>query len=346
MRAETVVAHLVGVQAQLLRAAGLALAARTDGLTEDAVTAARVDDRSIALTWAMRGTLHLVAADDVDRLVPFLTEPHKNASLRRLRQESVSADQAERACDLIADMLAREGPLTRGEIAARLRRRRIRTEGQAIAYLLWLAGARRGLCFGPDRGGDRTFVLARDWIDVSSPRDRADRDGVLRELALRYLRSHAPATADDLAAWSGIRIRDARRAWAAIARHTREIRTPNGAMEIPRSRFEEAPGGHVRVLPDLDEYLLGWRDRGFAVPVERARYVNAGGGFVRPVVLRDGRVVATWSMDRTPSRTALIVRLFAPPSASLRSAVLADAARLGAFVGAPVDVSFGEAGRA
>jgi hypothetical protein len=339
MRVESVVAHLVGVQAQLLRSAGLALAARTDGLTEDAVTRARVGERSIVLTWAMRGTLHLVAAEDLDRLVPVVTEPHIGRSLRRLREEGVSADDAERACDLIERALSRDGPLTRAEIAARLRRRAIRTEGQAIAHLVWLAAARRGVCFGPDRGSERTFVLARDWIAGAPDRSGDPGDG-LRELALRYLRSHAPATADDFAAWSGVRLSDARKAWTSIARKARELRTANGAMSVLRGSLAEAPTGEVRLLPDLDEYLLGWRDRGSAVPGPHRRDVNAGGGFIRPVVLRDGTAVATWRIDRTPTSAIVAVRAFARPSAETRRAVLAEAERLAAFLGSAVEVTF------
>jgi hypothetical protein len=338
MHAGTVVAHLVGVQAQLLSSAGLALAARTNGLTEDAVTAARVEERSIVLTWAMRGTLHLVTAEDFDRFVPLVTEPHVGRSWRRLREEGVPPGDAERACELIEGMLSRDGPLTRAEIAARLRRHRIRTDGQAIAHLVWLAAAQRGVCFGPDRGGERTFVLARDWI--GAPKRRIDHEDALRELAVRYTRSHAPATADDFSAWSGLRLRDARKAWTAIAPHTRHVRTPFGVMTSPRGRLAEAPAGVVRLLPDLDEYLLGWRDRGFAVPPEHRRDVNAGGGFVRPTVLRNGATIATWRIDRTPSRVVLEVRSFDRPTAATRRAVLAEANRLKAFVQSSVEVSF------
>ena len=338
MHVGTVVAHLVGVQAQLLGAAGLALAARSDGLTENAVIAARLEERSIVLTWAMRGTLHLVTAEDFDRFVPLVTEPHVGRSLRRLREEGVPPGDTERACDLIERVLSRDGPLTRAEIAARLRHRRIRTDGQAIAHLLSLAAAQRGVCFGPDRGGERTFVLARDWI--GTPKRSTGHDDALRELALRYVRSHAPATADDFTAWSGLRVRDARKAWAAIAPHTRQVRTPFGMMTSPRARLAEAPEGDVRLVPDLDEYLLGWRDRGFAVPSEHRRDVNAGGGFVRPTVLRDGTAIATWRIDRIPSRVVLEVRSFNRPTAATRRAVLSEANRLKAFLLRSVEVSF------
>src|SRR6266542_3450257 len=124
-------------------AAAMALAVRTDGLTTEAVARARLRDRSVVLAWAMRGTLHLVAAEDHGWLVPLVVEPRVANAHRRLRQEGVSSDQAARALGLIERMLEREGPLLRRDVAARLRRRGIRTEGQAIAHLMWLAAADR-----------------------------------------------------------------------------------------------------------------------------------------------------------------------------------------------------------
>ena len=50
-----------------------------------------------------------------------------------------------------------------------------------------------------------------------------------------------------------------------------------------------------RLLGAFDPYLLGWKDREFAVPPEHARAVHPGGGIIRPVATVDGLVVGTWS---------------------------------------------------
>jgi hypothetical protein len=96
----------------------------------------------------------------------------------------------------------------------------------------------------------------------------------------------------------------------------------------------------VRLLPDLDEYLLGWQNRGFAVPPEHRRDVNAGGGFVRPTVLRDGTAIALWRIDRAPLGTVLDVHPFGLPSTATRRAVLTESSRLEQFLGTVVGVSF------
>jgi winged helix DNA-binding protein len=51
-----------------------------------------------------------------------------------------------------------------------------------------------------------------------------------------------------------------------------------------------------RLLGHFDAYLLGYRGRDLAVPRDHQRTVQAGGGFVMPVVLRRGLAVGTWRL--------------------------------------------------
>src|SRR3984893_18064064 len=154
LSAVDLVRHLAGVQAQVLSAAGLALRARARYLEADQVRRARLEERSIVLTWAMRGTLHLVAAEDYGWLVPLVIQPRLANAYRRLAQEGVPADQPSKALRLIATMLDREAPLPGREIAERRSRQGIVTVGQAIAHLVWLAAAEGIICHGPERGGE------------------------------------------------------------------------------------------------------------------------------------------------------------------------------------------------
>jgi hypothetical protein len=332
------VRHLLGVQAQVLAAAGLGLRARTEGLTAAKVDRARLRDRSIVLTWAMRGTLHLMAAQDYGWLIPLVVEPRVGAAHRRLRELGVTGDQPVRGVEAIERMLDREGPLTRAEIAERLQKVRIHTEGQAIAHLTWLAAFEKAVCFGPDRNGDRCFVLARDWIGPPEPMDR---DLALAELAVRHLRAHAPATPEDLAFWSGVRAADAKRGWRSIEDRLAEIDGPSGTMWALKSRRQdEAPSGVVRLLPSFDEYLLGWKDRGFIADAGRWRKINPGGGWFHPAVVADGRAVGTWATERRPGAVRLEVRPFSRPSPSVRHAAAQEAESLSAYLGTQVELAF------
>jgi uncharacterized protein YcaQ len=303
-----VVAHLLAVQAQDLRAARLALRARIEGLRAADVDAALTDERSLLVAWLGRGTLHLVGRDDYPWLLA-LTARGSNA--RRLEQEGFSPDDAERAVAIVERALADDGPLTRAQLAERIGARGIRTEGQATPHLLYLA-ARRGIAvLGPLRPDGHAFALVRDWLGEPPP---IDRDAALAELARRYLRGHGPASAADLAAWAGVPLRDARAGLAAIAAELVE----RGDLVDLAARGAEPGGGAraatpaaaipPRLLGAFDPYLLGWKDRTFAVPAEHARRVHPGGGMVRATATVDGRVVGTWTLPRGEVELELFAR--------------------------------------
>jgi hypothetical protein len=253
-------------------------------------------DRSVVRTWAMRGTLHLVLAEDVRWLTRMLAPGQMTGARRRLSQLGV--DDPDEAIRHLERALS-DGPLTRGEAAERLRARGVQLDGQAAYHLLRFAALAGLVCFGPQRDGENAFVLLDDWIP-----DPGDDGRNETELARRYLVAHAPASPDDFATWSGLGTRAARQAFEDLAP---ELARASGGTFRPRARRPAMPADVVRLIPAFDPYLLGWRDRSFSVPARHTKEVNRGGGWIRGVALVDGRAVATWTIDR--SRAGARVRL-------------------------------------
>src|SRR4051794_35926495 len=280
MAAPEVVRHLLAVQAQDLRAARLALRARSEGLTAADVNNALTEERSLVVAWLGRGTLHLVTADDYPWLLALTAPTRLTNNRRRLGQEGVAPDDAERAVKVIERALADDGPLTRRQLAEKLSAHGIRTKGQATPHLLMLAALRGVAVIAPvGTDGKQAFALTRDWLGAE-PKAIA-RDAALAELARRYLAAHPPGTDADLAAWIGLPLRDARKGLAQIKAGSRSEPVPD---RIP-----------PRLLPAFDPYLLGWKDRSFAVPEEYAKRVHPGGGVIRATATVDGTVVGTWT---------------------------------------------------
>lgn len=140
--------------------------------------------------------------------------------------------------------------------------------GQAVPHALRLA-ALRGVC-----------VLGLDGVVRAVQIAPVERSRALAELGRRYLVAHPGADAADLAAWAGIGRRDAAAALGAV-------------MGTPGSPAGAGAGG-ARLLPPFDPYLLGRRDRSFAVPEALRARVFPGGGMFRATMVRDGIVVGTW----------------------------------------------------
>jgi winged helix DNA-binding protein len=324
-----VLAHLLAVQAQDLGAARLALRARSRGLTAATFDAALGDGGDLCVTWLMRGTLHLVRRDD-HAWLNALTAPTRLAtSRRRLGQERVSPAAAERAVALVERALSDDGPQTRAELGAVLAHHGIRSEGQALPHLLMLA-ALRGVCvLGPIRAdGRQAFALARDHVGPPGP--AIAREGALALLARRYLAAHGPATVADLAAWSGLPLRDARAGLAAIA----GALVDHGDGHVA---LADAPSGRrttgARLLGAFDPALLGYARRDWLVDAADARRVHPGGGVLRPVALAGGRAVATWSARRRGGRLAVALDPFAELTPAWTRALQREARDVARFEG-------------
>ena len=262
------VRRLGAVQAQDLRAFPLALRARTEdpGSLDGLVRA-----------WLMRGTLHLVPAEDVAWMRELLAPRQAAGSRRRLAQLGFDEAATDRAVGEVERAL-QDGPLARTEVAALLERAGLPCTGQAPVHVLGAAAARGVLVLG-----------TADEILPAPAGGRSPRDP-LAELARRHLTSRAPAGPPDLAAWSGLPIGTARTAWERL-----DLVEHGDGWALRGHVPDPVPEDLVRLLPMFDELLLGWQDRTPVVPAAHAQAVLLGGGILRATVTVGGRVAGTWT---------------------------------------------------
>ncbi len=255
----------------------------------------------VVRAWAMRGTLHLIAAEDLPAMLAIFGPLHLARGQRRLTELGLPPEVAERSTVAVAEVLAEGGPLTRHELAARLRERGVpvAAEGQAPIHVVRRAALAGVLVEVGVRGREELY-------GPLDPGPLPDRDAALAELARRYATAHAPATAEDFATWSGLPAADVRRAWQD--------------PEPPAGQPEPGP---VRLLPGFDEWLLGWASRDLVL--RHADQVLRG-GIIRAVAIDDGRVFATWRRDR---RGGVVLEPFGRVSRAQRAGVESEAERLG-----------------
>jgi hypothetical protein len=259
------------------------------------LTAADVDralttERTLVVSWLCRGTLHLVATEDYAWLHALTTPPLAAASARRLADEGVPPDAAGRAVAGIEKALAAQGPLTRDQLALHVARAGVRTDGQALIHILFLATLRGLVVRGPMVGRQHAYALVRDWLGPQGT--LPDRNRALAELARRYLVGHAPASDRDLARWAGLPLRDARAGLDAIAPEL--VQRPDGLVALRRAPPTAEPPV-ARLLGAFDPLLVGWRDRTFVTGEHDATIIN--GGLFRPFGLIDGRLAAVWRLN-------------------------------------------------
>jgi hypothetical protein len=313
--------RLLAVQGQDPRGFRLAVRARSVGLTAADVDRALTEDRSLLVTWLNRGTLHLVRSEDYSWLHALTTPPLFTGSARRLAQEGVPPDAAERGVAAVERALASEGPLTRPELRERIAAAGVRTEGQALVHVLMLASLRGLVVRGPMVGREHAYALVADWLERPKP---VDRDVALAELGRRFLAGHGPADERDLARWAGLPVRDARAGLNAIASELEQ--RDDGLVDLARHpAAAELPP--PRLLGSFDPLLLGWTSR---EPVLRshAELVTVNGIF-RPFALVRGQASATWGLRNG----AVVLEPFGRLRSDERAALDAEAADVVRFLG-------------
>jgi hypothetical protein len=318
-----VAGRLLAIQAQDPRGARLAVRARSRARSAAEVDAA-LNDRVVVVTWLNRGTLHLVRAEDYWWLQPLTTPPLLRGNARRLAQEGVPPAAAERGIEVIERSLTADGPLTRAQLTERIAAAGVRTAGQAIVHLLGLASLRGLIVRGPMAGREHAYVLVRDWLGAPPAGPAAfDRDRALAELAARYLAGHGPASDRDLAKWSGLPLRDARRGLTAIPGRLAD--RDDGLAELAANHGDR-PLPPPRLLGAYDPLLLGWESRD-PVTGPHGKLIAINGLF-RPFALVRGRAAGTWSLPAGKVDLAL----FAPVAGADAAALAADAADVERFL--------------
>jgi hypothetical protein len=128
-----------GIQAQDLRAGRLGFRARSARLRAAAVDRARIEERSIVRTWAMRSTMHLLATEDIGWVLPLFDPGLAADSRRRLGQLGVDANSQERALEAIERALEADGYLGRTELVERLGQVGIEIDAARRVHLFRLA---------------------------------------------------------------------------------------------------------------------------------------------------------------------------------------------------------------
>lgn len=338
-----VVRRVCGLHAQVQSCAELTLWARVDDLGRDVVADALWEERSLVRTWAMRGTLHLLAADELGLWVgaqAALKPRYESASWRKAF--GMSSEEAIAVLDAIRDALGGP-PLTRDELGDAVGRalgdeRLGAAVRGSFGTMPKLAAFRGDVCFARPAGRKVRFTRPDVWLGAWEPVVPA-REALAR-VVRRYLSVYGPASREDFARWFGM---------PSAAQAGREIKALGDAAEVilddGTTGWMQAadvppagaarPQGTVALLPGFDQYVVGAPRGADAVLVEEHRgRVYRPQGWLSPVLLADGRIEGVWSHEHKRGRLTVRIEPFADPGTATRAGAEAEAARLAAYLGA------------
>jgi len=352
-----VAGDMAGVQAQLMSAAQISLWARTRGLRPEDIERALWEDRTLVKIWCMRGTVHLVPAEDHAMFVRGCTKRTARA-LDWMARAGIPAGPVDRLLEAVRQALDR--PRTRKELAVHVSESlgiKLHAKGGrgwggpadaagfevgdrtlSVGGILFLACMRGIACSGPDRGNEATFVRPDVWLPHwrDMPQEEAE-EGLLR----RYLRAFAPASVQDFALWTYMTIGGAREIFERLGselasvsvggRTAWALRADGSALR--RAKIERPS---VRLLPYFDAFLLGHKEKTHLVDAAHYKRVYRAQGWLSPVVLVDGRAAGVWSHERKGARLSVRVTPFRAMPQATRALVREEADDLGRFLGTAV----------
>jgi hypothetical protein len=332
---QALVEWLGAVQAQDFAAAKWALGLRLLGVTDDDIEQAFADG-AILRTHVMRPTWHFVSPADIRWLLA-LTAPRVHAASASYNRK-LGLDEAvfRRTNTVLANALQGGKQLTRDEVASALQQAGIAIDGeQRVTYIIMRAELDGVICSGARRGKQFTYALLAE----RAPQARTlARDEALAELTVRYFTSHGPATVQDFVWWSGLTAADVKAGLAMVTSHLlRETINGQTYWFSPSALPEQNSSQAAYLLPNYDEYTVGYADRSAIFDALHTNKLDPRSGILTHTMMLDGQIVGTWKRTFKKNTVVIEANPFVSLSDTGTHAFAASANRYGAFLRMPVD---------
>lgn len=314
--------HMLATQGQEFWGGRWAVASRTRGAPSVRDVDAAFDRGEIVRSWTMRGTIHVIPAEDLAWVLSITGERQARQAAGVRRAEAIDAAEIGRAERAARAALAGGNRMTRKELAEVWEAAGVSTAKQRGYHLLVALSLLGVICQGPvvprESGPTREqyIVLAEDWIRSSvTPADP------LAEFFFRYIASHGPAGPRDFAWWTGLPLGVARTAAAAASDRLRTVAEepePQYVVDHPVPR-RSATAPEVLALPPFEEYYLSYVDRTVPCAPEFLKAIGPSmNGIVRPILVARGEIVGVWTHSVAVGRHAddPVPELFTPGAAT------------------------------
>lgn len=317
---------MTAMQAQDLGSALWAVGQRVPGTAASDVRAA-LDAGTVVRSWPMRGTLHLLAPEDLRWILGITSDRLMNSIAARHRELDITPDDISYCRDIAyktAEVLKAEGlpGASREQLFQAFEEAGQITKAQRGIHLLGSLCQRAWLVQGPMAGSNgkvgvqQLFVPFDEWIPNS--RELGREEGIA-ELLFRYVLSHGPATIKDFSWWSQVPLTEARAALKEVQDRLVELQfggadywlSPEAAAKLD----DGVPGSRsLLALPGFDEFLLGYQDRSLVLASEHAELVVPGkNGVFKRIMVSGGEVVGTWARTVNGKTIGVAPEPFAGP---------------------------------
>lgn len=287
--------HWMGaVQAQDYSMAKYAIGVRLKNTTDTIIEEA-INEAKIIRTHVLRPTWHFVAAEDI-RWMMKLTAENLNSALTSNNKRLGLDEKTFNKTNAIIEKLLRDGKhLTRKEIMAALEKKGIQTDELRASHIMFRAETDLIVCNGTKKDKQFTYALLNERVPSSKSLTKQE---ALAKLALRYFRSHGPATLQDFTWWSGLSVRDSKNGLESIKPKLVCEKYKEDIYWYSTGQISVSKGSKVVFLPAFDEFLIGYKSRHISLDTEHAPRTFTNNGIFNPVIVHSAKVIGTWKPQR------------------------------------------------
>ena len=325
--------YLIAVQGQDYLGAKWSVGLRLPGSTDTNIEQALLD-KTIVRTWAMRGTLHLLATSDIRWILPLLSPRIITNNARRYKELELDEDTLTRSNKILAKALQNNKELTRTALLQIIKDNGISTEGQRAPYILQRASLEGIICQSVMQGKDPLY-FSMDAL----PKNRIwERDEALSELTKRYFMSRGPATLQDFVWWSGLSTADAKRGLESLKSQLVHKTIDGQIYWHALSSMPSEKSQNTYLLPGFDEYLLSYKDRSLIMDTGYMKTLTPTNGMLPPTIVMNGKVIGTWKRTIKKSCVTIELNHFSTLTAIESKTIAAAAKCYGEYLGMDVTI--------
>lgn len=158
-------------------------------------------------------------------------------------------------------------------------------------------------------------------------------------LIKKYIAAFGPVTENDIVWWTGFRKIDVRRALEDINDSISEFEIKELGKEylVLKSDLKKIKNSkqkanlEIKLLPQLDPYLMGYKERERYLDLKIYDYIFDRSGNVTSTILLDGRIIGVWDIE--PGRQSIIkTHVFNKVSKEIYEKINQNAKEMGKFI--------------
>jgi len=307
---------ILGLNAQGALNYNLSLWNRVESLDRELINAATLDRRLIR-SWFMRNTVHIMPL----RLAHIARAALRDSLVSEWDRWTVKTGSKESPVSWekyyggVLEAL-KDGSLSMSEILDNIE---MGKDEKRLLHRVVREMSLKGLVYNAAPRGkwyhdaEHTYADAQRWAPCTERHDAVE---AREELLLRYLRGYGPASAQDFAYWTGMKVADAKHAFQGVRQAMAEVHAEGHKGELyalkddlPELETAE-PEPSLRLLPKFDALIMGHRDKTRIMGEEARRRVFLPKAEVSATVLLNGMVDGVWSIKRSGDVWRLDLSLF------------------------------------